>query len=129
MGTMKYKGQLRGKFFKAIGFNGCLLIVFLLIVGIATYVQYVKEETVVATVKSITTQQNVSGGGNSGGVSTSYTYLVGTDKGTMQIEPGGIMSSTAFGGLKEGKTYRLHTRGYSFPLFGMYPYIVDAKEE
>ena len=129
MGTMKYKGQLRGKFFKAIGFNGCLLIVFLLIVGIATYVQYVKEETVVATVKSITTQQNVSGGGDGGGVSTSYTYLVGTDKGTMQIEPSGIMSSTAFGGLQEGKTYRLHTRGYSFPLFGLYPYIVDAKED
>ena len=129
MGTMKYKGQLRGKFFKAIGFNGCLLIVFLLIVVIATYVQYVKEETVVATVKSITTQQNVSGGGDGGGVSTSYTYLVGTDKGTMQIEPSGIMSSTAFGGLQEGKTYRLHTRGYSFPLFGLYPYIVDAKEE
>ena len=126
---MKYKGQLRGKFFKAIGFNGCLLIVFLLIVGIATYVQYVKEETVVATVKSITTQQNVSGGGDGGGVSTSYTYLVGTDKGTMQIEPSGIMSSTAFGGLQEGKTYRLHTRGYSFPLFGLYPYIVDAKED
>lgn len=125
---MKYKGQLRGKFFKAIGFNGCLIIVFLLIVGIATYVQYVKEETVVATVKSITTQQNVSGGGEGGGVSTSYTYLVGTDKGTMQIEPSGIMSSTAFGGLQEGKTYRLHTRGYSFPLFGLYPYIVDAKE-
>ena len=129
IGTMKYKGQLRGKFFKAIGFNGCLLIVFLLIVGIATYVQYVKEETVIATVKSITTQQNVSGGGDGGGVSTSYTYLVGTDKGTMQIEPSGIMSSTAFGGLQEGKTYLLHTRGYSFPLFGLYPYIVDAKEE
>lgn len=126
---MKYKGQLRGKFFKVIGFNGCLLIVFLLIIGIATYVQYVKEETVIATVKSITTQQNVSGGGNGSGVSTSYTYLVGTDKGTMQIEPNGIMSSTAFGGLQEGKTYRLHTRGYSFPLFGLYPYIVDAKEE
>ena len=126
---MKYKGQLRGKFFKTIGFNGCLLIVFLLIVGIATYVQYVKEETVVATVKSITTQQNVSGGGDGGGVSTSYTYLVGTDKGTMQIEPSGIMSSTAFGGLQEGKKYLLHTRGYSFPLFGLYPYIVDAKEE
>lgn len=126
---MKYKGQLRGKFFKVIGFNGCLLIVFLLIVGIATYVQYVKEETIIATVKSITTQQNVSGGGNGSGVSTSYTYLVGTDKGTMQIEPNGIMSSTAFGGLQEGKTYRLHTRGYSFPLFGLYPYIVDAKEE
>ena len=57
---MKYKGQLRGKFFKTIGFNGCLLIVFLLIVGISVYVQYVKENTVVATVQSITTQQNVS---------------------------------------------------------------------
>jgi hypothetical protein len=47
----------------------------------------------------------------------------------MQIQPDGIMSSTAFGQLKEGRTYRLHTRGFSFPLFGMYPYIVDAKEE
>ena len=126
---MKYKGQLRGKFFKVIGFNGCLLIVFLLIVGISVYVQYVKENTVVATVQSITTQQNVSGGGEGSGVSTSYTYLVGTDKGTMQIEPSGIMSSTAFGTLKEGKTYRLHTRGYSFPLLGLYPFIVDAKED
>ena len=125
---MKYKGQLRGKFFKTIGFNGCLLIVFLLIVGISVYVQYVEENTVVATVQSITTQQNVSGGGD-GGVSTSYTYLVGTDKGTMRIEPSGIMSSTAFGTLKEGKTYRLHTRGYSFPLLGLYPFIIDAKED
>ena len=126
---MKYKGQLRGKFFKAIGFNGCLLIVFLLIVGISVAIQYTHEDTVVATVQSITTQQNVIGGGDGGGVSTSYTYLIGTDKGTMQIEPSGIMSSTAFGTLKEGKTYRLHTRGYSFPLFGLYPFIVDAKEE
>ena len=126
---MKYKGQLRGKFCKAIGFNGCLLIVFLLIVGISVAIQYNHEDTVVATVQSITTQQNVSGGGKSGDVSTSYTYLVGTDKGTMQIEPSGIMSSTVFGTLKEGKTYRLHTRGYSFPLFGLYPFIVDAKED
>lgn len=117
-----------GKFFKAIRFSGCLLIVFLLTVGISVYVQYVKEDTVVATVQSIITQQNVSGGGESGVVITSYTYLVGTDKGTMQIEPSGIMSSTAFGTLKEGRTYQLHTRGYSYPLFGFYPFIIDAKE-
>lgn len=117
-----------GKFFKAIRFNGCLLIVFLLTVGISVYVQYVKEDIVVATVQSIITQQKVSGGGEYGVVSTSYTYLVGTDKGTMKIEPSGIMSSTAFGTLKEGKTYKLHTRGYSYPLFGLYPFIVDAKE-
>lgn len=111
-----------------IGFNGFCLLVFIVLVGVSTYVQYTKEDTVIATVQSITTQQNVSGGGD-GGVRTSYTYLVGTDKGTMQIQPDGIMSSTAFGQLKEGRTYRLHTRGFSFPLFGMYPYIVDAKED
>lgn len=110
-----------------LGFNGCMLIVFVVIVGIITYVQYTKEETVTATVQSITTQQNVSGGGKESSISTSYTYLVGTDKGTMQIQPDGIMSSTAFGNLKEGKKYKLHCRGFSFPLLGVYPYIVDAK--
>jgi hypothetical protein len=117
----------RRSFFGMIGFNGFCLLVIIVLVGVSTYVQYTKEDTVTATVLSITTQQSVSG--TDGNVSTSYTYLVGTDKGTMQIQPDGIMSSTAFGQLKEGKTYRLHTRGFSFPLFGMYPYIVDAKEE
>lgn len=110
-----------------IGLNGFCLLVFIVLVGVSAYVQYTKEETVTATVQSIITQQSVHG--TDGSVITSYTYLVGTDKGTMQIKPDGIMSSTAFGQLKEGKTYRLHTRGFSFPLFGMYPYIVDAKEE
>ena len=110
-----------------IGFNGFCLLVFIVLVGVSAYVQYTKEDTVTATVQSITTQQSVNG--TDGNFITSYTYLVGTDKGTMQIQPDGIMSSTAFGQLKEGRTYRLHTRGFSFPLFGMYPYIVDAKEE
>ena len=119
----------RKSFFRMIGFHGFCLLVFIVLVGVGTYVQYTKEDTVTATVQSITTQQQISGGGENGIVRTSYTYLVGTDKGTMQIQPDGIMSSTAFGLLKEGKTYRLHTRGFSFPLVGMYPYIVDAKEE
>ena len=117
----------RRSFFGIIGFNGFCLLALIVLVGVSTYVQYTKEDTVTATVQSITTQQSVNG--TDGNVSTSYTYLVGTDKGTMQIQPDGIMSSTAFGQLKEGKTYRLHTRGFSFPLFGMYPYIVDAKED
>lgn len=82
-----------------IGFNGFCLLVFIVLVGVITYVQYTKEDTVTATVQSITTQQSVSG--TDGNVSTPYTYLVGTDKGTMQIQPDGIMSSTAFGRLKE----------------------------
>ena len=103
------------------------MLVIIVLVGVIIYVQYTKEDTVTATVQSITTQQSVNG--TDGNVSTSYSYLVGTSKGTMKIQPDGIMSSTAFGRLEEGKTYRLHTRGFSFPLFGMYPYIVDAKKE
>ena len=117
----------RRSFFGMIGFNEFCLLVSIVLVGVSTYVQYTKEDTVTATVHSITTQQRVNG--TDGNVSTSYSYLVGTSKGTMKIQPDGIMSSTAFGRLEEGKTYRLHTRGFSFPLFGMYPYIVDAKKE
>jgi hypothetical protein len=114
-------------FFGRMGLNGLVLLVFAALVAVCTTVQYTKENTVTATVQSITTQQNVDG--TDGNVSTSYTYLVGTDKGTMQIQPGGIMSSTVFGRLKEGKTYRLHTRGFSIPVIGVYPYIVNAEEE
>ncbi len=119
--------KFKKSFWGRIGFEGICLLVLIVVVSVSTYVQYTKEDTLTATVQSINTQQSVSG--TDGSVITSYTYLVGTDKGTMQIQPDGIMSSTAFGQLKEGKTYRLHTRGFSFPLFGLYPYIVDAKEE
>lgn len=104
-----------------------MIVVFIISSVIIIGIQYSKEDTVVATVKSITIQQNISGA--DGNVGTSYVYLIGTDKGIMQIEPGGIMSSKVFGQLKEGNTYRMHTRGYSFPLVGCYPYIVDANRE
>lgn len=115
----------RGKVMKHVGCTGFAIIIMVLFLIVGTVIQYSKENTVTAIVTSITTQQNVSG--TEGSISTSYTYLVGTDKGTMQIEPSGIMASTAFGSLKEGCKYQLHTRGYSCPILGMYPYIVDAK--
>lgn len=104
-----------------------MIVVFIISSVIITGIQYSKEDTIVATVKSITIQQNISGA--DGNVGTSYVYLIGTDKGIMQIEPGGVISSKVFGQLKEGNTYRMHIRGYSFPLVGCYPYIVDANRE
>jgi hypothetical protein len=104
-----------------------MIVVFIIFSVIMTGIQYSKEDTVVATVKSITIQQNISGA--DGNIGTSYVYLIGTDKGIMQIEPSGIMSSKVFGQLKEGNTYRMHIRGYSFPLVGCYPYIIDANKE
>ncbi len=116
----------RGKVMAHIGCTGFAIIIIAVILIAGTVIQYREENTVTATVMSITTQQHVSG--TDGDVSTSYVYLVGTDKGTMQIDPSGIMASTAFGRLKEGCRYELHTRGYSVPFLGMYPYIVDAKQ-
>lgn len=110
-----------------VGCNAILVLAALGLIVLGCYAQYTHEETVTATVCSITVQQQVSGGKD--GFHTLYKYIVSTDKGTMQIQPDGIMSSTAFGQLKEGKRYRIHTRGYSFPLIGVYPYIINAKEE
>ena len=102
------------------------IMLFVLFAGALTALEYTHDDTVTATVTSVYTQQQVNG--VDGNISTSYTYLVGTDRGTMTIEPSGIMSSQVFGTLKEGKAYVIHTRGYSFPLLGLYPYIIDAKE-
>lgn len=116
-----------GKVMKKIGCSGCVIIILLVLAALSLAAQYTKEDDVTATVHSVTVQQNVSGGAE-GSVTTTYSYIVSTDLGTMQIKPDGIFASHVFGRLKEGKTYRLHTRGFSAPVLGVYPYIIDAKE-
>lgn len=101
-----------------------IIAVLALIVISIKVVQYNMENTIIATVISITEQQRIRG--SEGSVSTSYMYLVSTDKGLMYISPSGIMASTVFGNLKEGGRYRLHTRGFAFHILGIYPHIVDA---
>lgn len=88
--------------------------------------QYAHEETHDVTIKNITEQQHISGGSEDNGVSTYYTYIVSTDQGVFSIKPSGLFASREFGSLKVGERYRIHTRGFSFQLFGMYPYIIDA---
>ena len=66
--------------------------------------------------------------GNKDGFTTTYRYLVGTDQGTLEISPDGLMASPCFGTLHEGNTYTMHLRGFSVPIIGLYPYIIEAKE-
>lgn len=108
-----------------IKFIGIIAVILLCVVSL--YVQYTHEEFVTAKVNRVVVQQRISG--NSDAVSTSYSYLVATDKGTFRICPDGIFASSDFGSLEDGKTYRLHTRGMSYPLFGIYPYIIKAREQ
>ena len=110
-----------------VGCQAVLVVAVLGLIAWVCYAQYTHEETVKATVCSITVQQHVMGDGD--GIGTLYIYIVATDKGTMQITPKGLMASPSFGRLKEGGHYLLRTRGFSLPLIGLYPYIIDAKEE
>lgn len=103
------------------------VVVIALLFGGSLACQYLKEDEAIVQVLSITVQQNVSG--NENGVSTFYHYIVGTDKGVMEIRPDGLFGSAQFGSLQEGHTYRIKTRGYSIPLWGIYPHIIEAKEE
>lgn len=104
-----------------------LMAVFLLIIGGVLISSYMKVEMKTVKVGTITTQQNVEGN-KENGIRTTYKYLVGTDKGTYEIEPSGLFSSNDFGNLKEGKTYQITTRGYNIPFFGIFPRIIEARE-
>ena len=102
---------------------GCLLLGC--IVG-CIVAQYAHEETHDVTIRNITEQQHISGRSEDNGVSTYYTYIVSTDQGVFSIKPSGLFASSEFGSLKIGERYRIHTRGFSFQLLGMYPYIIYA---
>ena len=77
-----------------------------------------------AKVYSINVQQNTHG--DKDGFSTSYSYIVGTSRGTYSISPDGIFASNSFGTLEKDSTYHFFTRGVSIPLIGVYPYIITA---
>ena len=113
---------------KKITLGGIILIFGLICLGvIANYNHVEKTETLVISIEK---QQHIhsSGDRDNNSVSTTYKYLVNTDKGTYYITPEGLYWSSCFGNLKENKNYSIITRGYSFPLAGMYPYIIEAHE-
>ena len=102
-----------------------LIILLIVLAGVSIAINYQQTDKIVATVNSLTTQQNIDG--SDGSISTSYSYLVNTDKGVFEISPNGLYSCTFFGSLKEGNTYEFYTRGFSCPLLGIYPHIIKAK--
>lgn len=117
-----------GGFLKAVLLNptAICIIAFLLIVGVMTALEFTHESTLTAKVVSINAQQHTQG--NKNGFTTTYHYLVATDQGTLEISPDGLMASPCFGTLHEGNIYTMHLRGFSVPLIGLYPYIIEAKE-
>lgn len=84
------------------------------------------EEIDHVAVMELKTQQKVSG--TDGDITTSYQYLVLTDKGTFQISPQGIYSAShCWGKVKEGDTINIVTRGFQLDYVGCYRFIVNVK--
>lgn len=123
---LKYKKTWYQRFFGVLGPDITLFLLLVVVIGTVIFIDYSHENYFEATVYSLITQQNVSG--DKDNVITTYDYLVNTDKGTMLISPDGLTASQDFGRLKEGKKYKMHTRGYSVPLIGKYPSIIDVTE-
>ena len=98
--------------------------IFVIAVACLIKCSYDHTESFDAKVYSVNVQQNTHG--DKDGFSTSYSYIVGTSKGTYSISPGGFFSSSDFGTLEKDSTYHFFTRGYSLPLIGVYPYIIEA---
>lgn len=103
-----------------------LIAIFLCFVGAWYTLQFHTEATVTAKILNLTERRDVSGDNDH--ISTSYTYIVSTDKGLFKIQPDGLMASPAFGTLEKGKTYTMKVRGMTNEFLGMYPYIVSAEE-
>jgi len=108
---------------------GFILIVIVIALGtLANYTNRKEHKNVLIT--SLVTQQEIHGEGDKdkSSISTTYRYLVNTNIGTFYISPDGLYHSKCFGSLKENKTYDIVVRGYSAPIIGMYPHIIEAYE-
>lgn len=103
-----------------------ILVIAISFVGVFA-IQYNHTEVKTLTIRNVTTRQHISGDGENG-VHTYYEYLVSTNKGIYEISPLGMYSSSCFGNLEEGHTYKCFIRGYAMPVLGVYPNIIDAKE-
>ena len=101
-------------------------LILAVIIGVGLVMDYTHESDLTAKVMSVNTQRITYG--DKDGVNTNYRYLVTTDKGILDIKPDGLLASPQFGAVQEGKTYHFHLRGYTIPIIGFYPSIIEARE-
>ena len=107
---------------KQYKFTLSVLVISIIIFG--AMANYKTTKSFDAKVYSVNVQQKSHG--DKDGFSTSYSYIVGTSRGTYSISPDGIFASKSFGTLEKDSTYHFFTRGVSIPLIGIYPYIITA---
>lgn len=67
--------------------------------------------------------------GSSDEFQTRVYYQVSTDKGAYHIRTAGFNAAPQCAGIKKDSTYTLVTRGVNIPFIGIYPCIIEIKEE
>lgn len=102
-----------------------LIVIALVAVGI--YANFINEITQQHKILSIDKIEATEG--NSEGFKTRVYYQVSTDKGAYHIRTAGINASPKCVGIKKDSVYTLTTRGVNIPIIGVYPCIIDVKED
>lgn len=100
-------------------------VILIILITAWCCIEFGTTNTYIVKVNSIQAQQEVNNTNNK--ISTSYKYLIGTDKGVFEITPTGLMASKSFGSIKEDSTYTIFTRGIEVSLVGIYPFIIEAE--
>lgn len=97
------------------------IMLCIIVVGIGGICEYTTINETTSVCKKLITEQHINEG------YTTYTYLVTTEDGIFEITNKGLFSSPDFGKIEEGEKYTFKTRGVSFPILGVYPYIITVK--
>lgn len=94
--------------------------------AVGIYVNFINETTQQHKILSIDKIEATEG--NSEGFKTRVYYQVSTDKGAYHISTAGINAAPQCAGIKKDSVYTLTTRGVNIPIIGVYPCIIDVKE-
>ena len=97
------------------------------LIGLGIYANFFNRTTQQHTILSIDKIEATEG--DSDGFRTRVYYQVSTDKGAYHIRTTGLNAAPQCVGIKKDSTYTLITQGISIPIIGVYPCIVEIKEE
>lgn len=126
--TSRYSSRNRGNFVK-----GCLVLALLLAVGVGIYQwSYGTQRWVTITVDSKERIVETTGSGDS--LHVSSRYLVFADDGEVyqcsdSLLNGKFDSSSVYGRLKQGETFRVLVTGWRLPIFSTYPNILKVERQ
>ena len=102
----------------------CILIAVMLM-SAGVYVNFINETTQQHKVLSIDKIEATEG--DSEHFRTRIYYQVSTDKGAYHIRTAGLNAAPQCAGIKKDSIYVLTTRGINIPIIGVYPCIIEVK--